>query len=514
MESKEAVEWFKLKKYPHIGMPLKASDRLKWIEGYVTNPQNISKHSFLPFIHRTSKVRKYRKQYSTVDGKLIDSIVEGKKINRHNGIKTREIYYASHLDSLVYSYYAESLSQKYEKKLMQNNLEDVVNAYRSIPVNRTNPDSSNKCNIDFANDIFKYILSYDSEEFVVITFDIKSFFDNLNHRLLREAWMDVLDVERLSPDHFNVFKNITRFSYVDIVDLFEEFKDQIFIQKRSKAGQLLPVKRGEISELKFMRNQEAIAFCTKEEFLKRKNRLLKNYKRKKHDDKIKDRDFGIPQGSPISSVLANIYLLKFDKKINEFISERGGIYNRYSDDMIIVCPKPLKESIIELMNSSIQDDCKLFIQESKTQIFHFKKDNNRLICGQEFNSEINWNKNLIYLGFEFDGEVVLLKSGSLSGYYRKMKRTIVRAKKQSQKRFNKNSGEIFKHRILKRFSYKGAKRRRKWLWDDRLRGFIKSEHYDWGNFLSYAYKAANIMISNKIKAQTKKHWNKLNALLK
>jgi hypothetical protein len=219
MEQNKVKDWFKLKRYPHIGLPLKNSDRLKWIEGYVTNPQVISKHSFLPFIHRTSRVRKFRKKYSPIDGELIDTNVDGKKTNRHYSDKKREIYYASHLDSLIYGYYADLLSQKYEVKLLKYHLDEVVNAYRTIPINRDNPESSNKCNIDFANDIFKYILSYEYEEFVVIAFDIKSFFDNLDHKLLREAWMDVLDVEQLSPDHFNVFKNITRFSYVDIFDL-------------------------------------------------------------------------------------------------------------------------------------------------------------------------------------------------------------------------------------------------------------------------------------------------------
>ena len=44
--------------------------------------------------------------------------------------------------------------------------------------------------------------------------------------------------------------------------------------------------------------------------------------------------------------------------------------------------------------------------------------------------------------------------------------------------------------------------------------FIKSEYYNWGNFLSYAFKAADIMIKNKIKQQTRKHWKILNKELK
>ena len=496
MKEKKDKDWFKLKKYPHIGLPLKRDDRYKWIEKYVTTPEVISKHSFLPFIHKTSRVRKFRRGY-TENGVARYNIVSGKKQYRIKyPDKKRELYYASHLDSLIYSYYAHLLSEKYEEKLKKENLHDVVNAYRSVPIDIKNPESPNKCNIDFANDVFKNILSYRDDEFVVITFDIKSFFDNLNHKILRDVWMEILDVEKLPPDHFNVFKNITRFSYVDIVDLFEEFKDRIYVQNKNKIGKFLPITQKKVSRLKFMRNQEAIAFCTKNEFFLKKNKLLRNYKKTLQDGLLVDRTFGIPQGSPISSILANIYLLNFDKFINDYLLSKGGIYRRYSDDMVVVCPIEEKTPVIQLITERIKE-FKLMIQETKTQIFHFKREDGYLHCGQEYTT-INWHKNLIYLGFEFDGETVLIKSGSISGYYRKMKRTVARARRQSENRFNKHRGEIFKRRILKKFSYKGATRRRKWLWDSKIEGFVKTDHYDWGNFLSYAYKAANLMVNNKM----------------
>ncbi len=49
---------------------------------------------------------------------------------------------------------------------------------------------------------------------------------------------------------------------------------------------------------------------------------------------------------------------------------------------------------------------------------------------------------------------------------------------------------------------------------EEIEGFKKSEHYDWGNFISFRTKAGETMMTNKIKAQTKRHWNKLNRLLK
>lgn len=516
MEEKKQKDWFKIKRYPHIGLPLNYGDRHKWIEKYVTSPEMIAKHSFLPFIHKTSKVKKFRKVYSNKDGKVHDSYKVGNKVLRKVDEKKRELFYASHMDSLIFSYYAKLLSDCYEKKirLPEYNLDEVVNAYRSIPVNPKKENSSNKCNIDFANDVFKYVLNYKESEFAVIAFDISSFFDNLNHKKLRQIWAEVIEEDKLPLDHFNVFKNITRFSHVDIVDIFEEFKDKIYTRKINKKGEPLEIKQKKVDTIRYLRNQNAIAFCTKEDFFNLKGKLLQPSKTKKlKDGKIVYRNFGIPQGSPISSVLANIYLLHFDKIVNKFITVNGGIYRRYSDDIVVVCPIKVKETLKEIVYREIAN-FDLEIQKHKTQIFQFKQENGKLICGQEFDGIVNWNKNFIYLGFEFDGNSVLLKSASISGYYRKMKRAVRRAKHYSTRRFSANKGVIFKRRIFKKFSYKGAKRTRKYFWNEVEKKFVKTDSYNWGNFLSYAYKASSIMVNNKIKQQTKGHWNILNKLIK
>jgi hypothetical protein len=512
---KKEKDWFKVKRYPHIGLPLNPHDRFKWIEKYVTSPESIAKHRFLPFIHKTAKVKKYRKVYNSTDGKVSSEFKIGNKPLRKPEIKTRELFYASHLDSLIFSYYAKLLSDKYEiiLKDIEYNLDSVVSAYRSIPINPLNINGSNKCNIDFANDAFKSIIDFLHDEFAVIAFDISSFFDNLDHALLRKVWGEVLKEDKLPTDHFNVFKNITRFSHVDIVDIFEEFKTKIYTRKTSKLGHVLEIKQKGIEKIKFLRNQNAIAFCNKDEFLKVKGKLLQPSKTKKlKDGSTVNRNFGIPQGSPISSVLANIYLLHFDKIINDYLYEIG-VYRRYSDDMIVICPTSKKDELIALVYKEIKN-YKLEIQPKKTQIFHFKKENGKLICGQQFENEINWHKNLIYLGFEFDGSNVRIKSASLSGYYRKMKRAVRRAKHHSLKLYYKKPGELFKKRLLKKYTYRGAKRTRKYLWDKNENIFKASDSYNWGNFLSYSNKAANIMVTNKIKQQTKRHWNIFNKLIK
>jgi hypothetical protein len=205
-------------------------------------------------------------------------------------------------------------------------------------------------------------------------------------------------------------------------------------------------------------------------------------------------------------------LLHFDNVINKFITDAGGIYRRYSDDMVVVCPLKIKDELSGLVYKEI-GKYELEIQQSKTQIFQFKKENGKLRCGQEFDKVVNWDKNFVYLGFEFDGENVLLKSASLSGYYRKMKRSVNRALHFAGSKYGNNRGIVFKRRLFKKFSYRGAKRIRKWLWNEKENKFKKSDSYNWGNFLSYANKASGIMVSNKIKQQIKRHWNILNKLL-
>ena len=510
---KKEKDWFKLKRYPHIDNPLLAKDRYLWIEPYVTNPSKVATHNFFPLIHKKSKVRKFRREYCDKTGELLFTSKNGKKIVRNpSKAKERELYYAGHLDALVYSYYAELLTKEYEKILSHKNLTDVVTAYRKIPVKVGS--KKHKCNIDFAVDVFKSINEYPKDNFVAIAFDIKGFFDNLNHKLLREQWKKVLGLttEPLPDDHFNVYRNITRFSYIDLVDIFQEFQNQIFVKASAHGKPTLTRKR--VSKIKYLKKSNAIAFCTKDEYLAKRKKLVKKQRFVKDEaENTVTKDFGIPQGSPISAVLANIYMLDFDYEINKYLESIGGIYRRYSDDMVAICPLDKKDEVIKEFTDKIKESY-LTIQDKKTQIFHFERQRKILICGQEFQSGINYNKNFIYLGLEFDGKHAKIKSASISGYYRKMKRSIKRARHFSNQPNKKYSGELFKARLLKRFSYKGANRRNKYLWNTSKSYFEVSQHFDWGNFISYAKKAQKIKFPNKIKSQTKRHWNKLEKLLR
>jgi len=517
MKNVVTKDWFILKKYPHIGIPYNYNDNKDWLEEYVTNPKKVKAHSFLPFIHKPIKERRFRKRYDSDSGELIKYQFEGNEQVRYLEDKKRELYYSSQLDSLIYSYYSCVLSSRYEKQLQNLGLSEYITAYRSVPKNSDKPEGSKKCNIDFAKDVFDNIKLRSENSFSVIALDIKGFFDNLDHSILRDKWKELLNLspsEKLPLDHFNVFKSLTRFNYVDIVDLFEQFKSQIFV-KDSSPHTKEKFKRKAIQKIKFMYEHEAVSFCTKEDFLKVQSKLLKNKKHYKDENGQSNlRVYGIPQGSPLSCVLANIYMLDFDTALSKYVKNIGGFYRRYSDDIALIVPNNSRQKIIDYTNLEIKK-IKLEIKSSKNQIFEFKKSKGTLSCGQIFKNCINWNKNFIYLGFEFDGKIIKIKSSGLSRFYRKMKRSVNRGFfYATSSENNKYYGELFKNRLYKKFTHIGAGRKRKWLLNKTLNRYEPSDFYDWGNFLTYSYKAAKIMESETIRKQIKGSWKLLHELMK
>jgi len=220
---KKPKDWFKIKKYPHIGLPLSLKDR-SWVEEYVSDPKNIASHSFYPFIHRTICQKRYRKKYD----EETDQVLQNGK--REKSYKARDIYYANHLDANIYSFYANKLSELYENYIVSRNLHRVVTAYRKIQITNKKKNRGMN-NVDFAEEIFDFIRSNNENNLFVITFDIKGFFDNLDHKKIKETWKKLLKCKSLPDDHYNIFKNITRFSYIDDFDLFDEFKDDLLVLK-------------------------------------------------------------------------------------------------------------------------------------------------------------------------------------------------------------------------------------------------------------------------------------------
>lgn len=503
-------EWFKLKRYPHLGNQISPKG-YKDIIAKITNENFISTHSFAPFIHRIKKTKKYRKEYK-------DGIIQNNGL-RKKSIKPRDLYYATHIDSLIYSYYSHLLTKNYDIILKKENISNSVTAYRKIP---KEPNSkSGKCNIDFANDIFDYIKqkSKTNKNQVVIAFDIKGFFDNLNHKKLKEKWCKVINKSTLPKHHYQVYKNITKFSYINESELFTHLNGELIIERYTDSSRLTKeYKKKNIKNLKYSKSQRVISFCNKKNdlYAVRKAGLIKSNKYIYNNGIKTDRKVGIPQGSPISATLANIYMLDFDIKMCKEISDLDGIYSRYSDDMIVVCDVKYKDVIIDKLTKAIKTICELEIQKKKTQIFHFVNNNSKLVCYQEFKNHSTINRNLEYLGFQFDGENITIKNSSISAYYGKMTRNVNRSIYYARNTSNpKTKKKIFKSRLQKKFTCIGGKRILK-----RVRSsidksqFDATKSYNYGNYLTYVNKSTSITNDMKIEKQLRNHWKILHLKLK
>ena len=117
---------------------------------------------------------------------------------------------------------------------------------------------------------------------------------------------------------------------------------------------------------------------------------------------------------------------------------------------------------------AIDTDYKLTIQDKKTEVIDFKLSPKGVVRSyrREYNKETkafdplpnddrNF-KNLQYLGFEFNGQNIYIRPGSLSRYFRKMKARVVKAVMMA---YSKNSGSdtIFKQQIYSRYTHIGKR---------------------------------------------------------
>jgi hypothetical protein len=178
---------------------------------------------------------------------------------------------------------------------------------------------------------------------------------------------------------------------------------------------------------------------------------------------------------------------------------------------VVVCPVGYKTIVLDLFEKAISER-DLEIQSSKTQIFEFVKDGGRFHCRQHYGEHNNPGKNFEYLGFEFDGHNTFIKSASVANFYRKMKRAAFKGRYYAK--IDKSKGGIFRSRLYRKFSYKGASRKRIYSQDkDNPSRWHVTHKFNWGNFISYANLAQNKLPNNKIRGQVARHWNILNRLL-
>ena len=328
------------------------------IKSYVLSSEKIAKHGFYPLIHFKLKNFKF-----------------GKK-SKH---KLRELFYCAHLDRCVYQRYSFLINYHYNLWVHEKCIDNVAIAYR---------DNKDKNNIDFAKNAFEQIKKY-GKCFVFVG-DFTNFFDKLNHKYLKEMLCKVLKTDFLAEDYYAVFKNITRFSYIDWEDILKAAGENI---------QTRGIRRK-------MNSQEII--LSKSQFRNAKQYI------KKHTD-----PFGIPQGSPISAVLSNVYMIEFDQYINEYVLSNNGIFMRYSDDFIIILPYE-HESEINAHTEFIFDyfdslDGLVELQKEKTAQYIFDKN-------QIYEFPSGKTSQIDYLGFIYDGKIIRMRPKAITKYYYRMRR--------------------------------------------------------------------------------------------
>jgi len=328
--------------YIHFDLPLTKNA----CEKLVTDPASVSRHAFYPFLrHDLVRYRIRRLGFGRLQKKL----------------KVREIRYASHADAAIYSYYNFVLAELYEKELCAADVGDVAIAFRALA----------KSNVDFAKEAFDWVDA--NRPCTALGFDVQDFFGSLNHAILKSRWASLLGSRNLADDHYAVYRSLTKHASVEL----------IFARKR------LGISRQELGRRK--------RICEPADF------------RKLRDDgfvAVNRGAKGIPQGSPISALLSNVYMLPFDVYVKNEILAHGGFYRRYCDDILIV----VKDHLVDAVKAMVAEQLALLMltmQPSKT-----------LEC--KFGLESS-DKPLQYLGLTYDGGKISLRSSGVARYYKKMR---------------------------------------------------------------------------------------------
>jgi RNA-directed DNA polymerase len=175
---------------------------------------------------------------------------------------------------------------------------------------------------------------------------------------------------------------------------------------------------------------------------------------------------GIPQGTPISSCLSNLYLVDLDKAMAAACKRTGSLYQRYSDDILIIC-REVSEPLLQKVLEEQVARHRLKINKKKIDRILFNFSNPKIIQ---------------YLGFNLSPDGVVIRHASLARQWRKAKRSIARAKKIGSAAIAVGGAtKIFTKKLRRRFSAIGVR-----------------------NFSSYSRRSAEAFGSKKIIRQIRR----------
>lgn len=375
------LDWFKSRGYRHFDLPVGEKFASK-----VMDPNFVIQHSFVPLLHYTKSEKRYKKCPKT-----------GKRTITS---KDRPIKYASHRDACILSFYASEANKFLDAHYDAAGLSDSVLAYRAL----------GRGNYDFSAEVLAFAKTH--APVTILAFDVSSFFDNLDHTLLKRRLKAVLGVTSLPEHWMRVFRAITAFHYVDM----EELKANATFSARLKGNgrdRIASVEELKANGIKFHPNPE----------------LAKGHRR------------GIPQGTPISAAASNLYMIDFDEAARAFCDSIGALYRRYSDDILVICdPAHAAGAEAEIMDLIKAE--KLDISPHKTERTEFTGTG--AVAG----------KAAQYLGFALHEAGPAIRESSLARQWRKMKRAMRRTRKIAER--NIASGKSTKahtKRLYRRFAH-------------------------------------------------------------
>jgi hypothetical protein len=199
---------------------------------------------------------------------------------------------------------------------------------------------------------------------------------------------------------------------------------------------------------------------------------------------VNRKPYGIPQGTPISDMLANVYLIDFDIALKSYCSSRGGIYYRYSDDILMLLPGSEREGSDAqkfTTNEIKKYGSKMLIKDAKTAIVVYESAGSqqtyRAIAGRQ------GRNGLEYLGFRYDGCEIWIRNSTLSRLYRKVSGSVAAECANLVGRYRGKSSAF----MLERFEYGRFFQRY-----GRVEDFEFDDDYNSWTFWTYARKAMKV----------------------
>jgi hypothetical protein len=371
------------------------------ILNFVGDPSRVASHAFLPFLLYNIKTRRFRKK-------------EGAK-KAIPDWKVRPIRVASHRDTYIFTNYNQILAEAYEDHIKGTAIDPCAIAYRK----------GKGSNIDFAKEVFDFVQV--KSPCVVIAADLKDFYETIDHAHLKELWCKLIGVTRLPNDHFNVFKAITKFAVIPV----DRLKSEIGLKKHDKLPR--PI------------------FRTMTEFrdvAKRKNSSGKNLIERNNDT------FGIPQGSPMSATLSNIAMISFDERLAHFVDGCGGLYRRYSDDILLVVPQAQFKVAADEIAGGLVSMPGPIVENDEKRIVSVFNARGQLERGDiQINGEKVRSRELQYLGFTYDGDKIRIRSQTIARYWRRVTWGVRAAKRRAAG--NPVENRLYKRKLYRRFSHLG-----------------------------------------------------------